>query len=118
MSSPALQAHLNPAGKVLDDPPAFLPWDRFYGCCDCCLQVRDGLGVVAKSCNCSTILLEPLEGPDNPFLLTKCCPELTKHLDILLGVDCHRLLVVVLEPEWPNDAMLGYGDPGCALHRV
>ena len=23
MSSPALQAHLDPAGKVLDDPPAF-----------------------------------------------------------------------------------------------
>ena len=43
MSSPMLQAHLDPAGKVLDDPPAFLPWDRFY----CCLQVRDSLGVVA-----------------------------------------------------------------------
>ena len=43
MSSPALQAHLDPAGKVLDDPPAFLPWDRSY----CCLQVRDSLGVVA-----------------------------------------------------------------------
>ena len=47
MSSPALQAHLDPAGKVLDDPPAFLPWDRSYCCCDCCLQVRDSLGVVA-----------------------------------------------------------------------
>ena len=44
MSSPALQALLDPAGKVLDDPPAFLPQDR----CDCCLQVRDGLEVVAK----------------------------------------------------------------------
>ena len=43
LSSPALQAHLDPAGKVLDDPPAFLPWDRSY----CCLQVRDSLGVVA-----------------------------------------------------------------------
>jgi len=43
MSSPALQAHLDPTGKVLDDPPAFLPWDRSY----CCLQVRDSLGVVA-----------------------------------------------------------------------
>ena len=30
-------------GQVLDDPPAFLPWDRSY----CCLQVRDSLGVVA-----------------------------------------------------------------------
>ena len=47
MSSPALQAHLDPAGKVLDDPPVFLPWDRSYCCCDCCLQVRDSLGVVA-----------------------------------------------------------------------
>ena len=47
MNSPALQAHLDPAGKVLDDPPAFLPWDRSYCCCDSCLQVRDSLGVVA-----------------------------------------------------------------------
>jgi len=59
MSSPALQAHLDPAGKVLDDPPAFLAWDRSYCCsggqssrdrsycCDCCVQVRDSLGVVA-----------------------------------------------------------------------
>ena len=46
MSSPALQAHLDLAGKILDDPPAFLPWDRSYCCCDCCLQVRDTLGVV------------------------------------------------------------------------
>ena len=30
-------------GQSLDDPPAFLPWDR--SCC--CLQVRDSLGVVA-----------------------------------------------------------------------
>ena len=44
---PALQAHLDPAGKVLDDPPSFLPWDRTYCCCDCCLQVRDRLGAVA-----------------------------------------------------------------------
>jgi len=43
MNYPALQAHLDPAGEVLDDPPAFLPWDRSY----CCLQVRDSLRVVA-----------------------------------------------------------------------
>ena len=43
MSSTAPQAHLDPAGEALDDPPAFLPWDRSY----CCLQVRDNLGVVA-----------------------------------------------------------------------
>jgi len=43
MSSLAVQAHLDPAGKVLDDPPAFVPWDRSY----CCLQVRDNLCVVA-----------------------------------------------------------------------
>ena len=47
MSSLALQAHLDPAGKVLNDPPAYLPWGRSYCCCDCCLQVRDSLGVVA-----------------------------------------------------------------------
>ena len=47
MSSPALQARLDPAGKVLDDPPAFLPWDRSYCCCNCCLQVRDSLGIIA-----------------------------------------------------------------------
>ena len=47
MSSPALQSHFDPAGKVLDDPSAFLPWDRSYCFCDCCLQVRDSLGVVA-----------------------------------------------------------------------
>ena len=38
--------------------------------------------------------------------------------NISLGVDCHRLLVVVLEPEWSNDAMFGDGNPGSALHRV
>ena len=48
MSSPSLQAHLDPTGKVLDDPPAFLPWDRSYCCSDCCIQVRDSLGVVLK----------------------------------------------------------------------
>jgi len=47
MSSPALQAYLDPADKVLDDPSAFLPWDRSYCRYDCCLQVRDSLGVVA-----------------------------------------------------------------------
>jgi len=43
MSSSAQQAHLDPAGNVLDDPPAFLPWYRSH----CCLQIRDSLGVVA-----------------------------------------------------------------------
>ena len=47
MSSQALQAHLDPAGEALDDPPTFLPWNRSYCCCDCCLQVTDSLGVVA-----------------------------------------------------------------------
>jgi len=32
--------------------------------------------------------------------------------------DCHRPLVVVLEPEWSNNAMFGDGNPGSALHRV
>ena len=43
MSSPALQPHLDTVGKVLDDPPAFLPWDRSY----CCFQVRYSQEVVA-----------------------------------------------------------------------
>jgi len=63
-----------------------------------------------------TILLEPLEDPDEPSPSTKCCPELAKHLDISLDVDCHRPLVVVLEPEWCNDAMFGDGNPGSTLH--
>jgi len=46
------------------------------------------------------------------------CPELAMHLDISLGVDCHRPLVVLLEPEWSNDAMFGDDNPGSALHRV
>jgi len=64
------------------------------------------------------ILLEPLEDPDDPSPSTKCCPELAKHLDISLGVGCHRTLVVVLSPEWSNGAMFGDGNPGSALHRV
>jgi len=63
-------------------------------------------------------LLEPLEDPEDLSASTKCCPELAKHLDISLGVDCHRSLVVVLEPEWSNDAMFGDGNQGSALHRV
>ena len=39
--------------------------------------------------------------PDDPSLSTKCCPEFAEHLEISLSVDCHRLLIVVLEPEWP-----------------
>ena len=65
-----------------------------------------------------TILLQPLEDLDDPSLSTKCCPELAKHLDILLDVDCHRSLVDVLKPEWSNDAMFGDGNPGSTLHRV
>ena len=63
-------------------------------------------------------MLEPLEDPDNLSPSTKCCPELAKHLDISLGVDCHTLLIVVLEPEWSNDAMFRDGNPGSALQRV
>jgi len=65
-----------------------------------------------------TILPEPLEDPDDPSPSTKRCPELAKHLDISLGVDCQRPLIVVLESEWSNDAIFGNGNPGSALHRV
>ena len=46
-------------------------------------------------------MLKPLEDPDDPSPLTKCCPELAKHLDIPIGVDCHRPLVVVLNQNGP-----------------
>ena len=59
MSSLALQAHLDLAGKVLDDPPAFLPWDRSYCCCDCCFQVRDSLEVVAIHPVLKAVVLKP-----------------------------------------------------------
>ena len=79
----------------------------------CCSHANDSFEVGG-----GTILLEPLEDPDDPSPSTKCCPELAKHLDISLGVDCHRPLVFVLEPEWSNDAMFGDGNPGSALHGV
>ena len=74
--------------------------------------------IIRLRCEGGTIPLEPLEDPDDPSPSTKCCPELAKHLDISLGIDCHRPLVVVLEPEWSDDAMFGDGNPGSALHRV
>jgi len=75
--------------------------------------------MIRLRCGGGTIQLEPLEeDPDDPSPSTKCCPELAKHLDISLGVDCHRPLVVVLEPEWSNDAMFGDDNPSSALHRV
>ena len=61
------------------------------------------------------VILEPLADPDNLFPSTKCCPKLTKHLDILICVDCHTVLIIVFEPEWFNDAMLGNGNPVSAL---
>jgi len=67
----------------------------------CCSHANDSF----EEWGGGTILLEQPEDPDGPSLSTKCCPELGKHLDISLGVDCHRPLVVVLEPEWSNDAM-------------
>ena len=74
--------------------------------------------MIRLRCGGDTILLEPLEDPDDPSPSTKCCPELAKHLDISLGVDCHRPLVVVLEPEWSNHTMFGDGNPGSELHGV
>jgi len=75
--------------------------------------------MIRLRCGGGTIQLEPLEeDPDDPSPSTKCCPELAKHLDISLGVDSHRPLVVVLEPEWSNDAMFGDDNPSSALHRV
>ena len=40
-------AHLNPAGKILYDLLAFLPWDRFYCWFDLCFQVWNTLGLVS-----------------------------------------------------------------------
>ena len=53
-----------------------------------------------------TVLLEPVADPDDHFLSTKCCPELTKHLDITISVDYHTMLNIILESEWSNGAML------------
>jgi len=72
--------------------------------------------MIRLRCGGDNILLEPLEDPDDPSPSTKCSPELANHLDISLGVDCHRPFVVVLEPEWPNDAIFGEGNPGSPLH--
>ena len=69
-------------------------------------NVAVAMPMIRLWCGGGTILLEPLEDPDDPSPSTKCCPELAKHLDISLGVDCHRPLVDVLEPKWSNDAML------------
>ena len=37
------------------------------------------------------------------------CPELAKQLKTLLNVDCRILIIVVLRPEWSNDAIFGNG---------
>ena len=60
-------------------------------------------------------MLEPLEDPDDLFLSTKFCPELKKHLDISICIDCHIMLIIVFEPVWYNDAMLVNSNPGSAL---
>ena len=62
-----------------------------------------------------TVLLEPLVDPDDLFPSTKCCLELTKHLDITIFVDCHTVLIIILESEWFIDAMLGNDNPHSAL---
>ena len=43
------------------------------------------------------VLLEPLADPDYLFPSTKCYPELINHLDIPISVDCHTIVIVVLE---------------------
>jgi len=48
------------------------------------IRLRSGGGI---------ILLEPLEDPGDSSPSTKCCPELAKHLDISLGVDCQGINV-------------------------
>ena len=131
MDSPLLQVHLDPPGKVLDDPPTFfhgialiadvsaafrseIVWRLLPSCHTCGWSVGLGnivtMSIIRLRCEGGTILLELLEIPNEPSSSTKCCPEFPKHLDISLGVDCHRPLVVVLEPEWSNDAMFKDGD--------
>ena len=55
-----------------------------------------------------------------PFFVDQVLSKYAKHLNISLGVDCHRTLVVVLEQEWSSDydAMFGDGDLCSALDRV
>ena len=64
-----------------------------------------------------TVLLYVAD-PDDYFLSTKCCPELMKYVDISISVDCHIMLVIVLESEWSNDAMFGNGNSVSALWRM
>ena len=66
----------------------------------------------------STVLLEPVADPNDQFLSTKCCPELTKHLDITIIVDYHTMLNIVVEPEWSNGAMFGNDNPVSAIQRM
>jgi len=80
----------------------------------CCSHANDSFEVWGVSLSC----WNHWRTLTTPSPSTMCCPELAKHLDIPLGVDCHRPLVVVLEPKWSNDAMFGDGKPGSALHRV
>ena len=47
MNSPALQIHLDEAAKVLYDRHTFLPCNRSYRSCDCRLQIREILEVIA-----------------------------------------------------------------------
>ena len=51
------------------------------------------------------VLLEPLDAPADLSLSTKSCPELGEDLHIPLFVDGQSPFVIVLEPEWPDDAM-------------
>ena len=41
-----------------------------------------------------------------------------KHQDISICVDYHTMLIIVLEPEFSDDAMLEKGNPGTAAYRV
>ena len=61
------------------------------------------------------IVLGQLQGPENLFPSTEYCPEPAKHLDMLLGVDCPKPLIAVLDSEWPK---YGYGNPGSAFWKV
>ena len=61
------------------------------------------------------VQMEQLANPDDLFPSTKCYPLLMKHQVISISVDYHTMLIIVLEPEYSNDAMFGNGNPDIAV---
>ena len=66
----------------------------------------------------STILLKPLTIPLKASSSSQCCPKLLWHFSAALRVDHEWPFTFVLEPEWLNDSMLWYSNPGCTFNGM